>query len=84
MQRTIRFPLLPTPEQESVLFETMQQYTACFNMVAAYGWENDEKNSVELHKATYYPLRADYPQLPAQLVISARAKAAEAIRSAMT
>jgi putative transposase len=84
MQRTIRFPLLPTPEQETVLFETMQQYTACFNRVAAYGWEKGEKNGVELHKATYYPLRADHPQLPAQLVISARTKATEAVRSGLT
>ena len=84
MQRTIRFPLLPTPEQESVLSKTMQQYTACFNTVAAYGWEKGEKNGVELHKATYYPLRADYPELPAQLVISARAKATEAVKSALT
>jgi len=84
VRRTIRFPLLPTPEQESVLSETMQQYTACFNRIAAYGWERGEKNGVELHKATYYPLRADYPQLPAQLVISARAKAAEAVKSALT
>lgn len=66
-----------------MLLETMQQYTTCFNTVAAYGWEKGEKNGVELHKATYYPLRADYPQLPAQLVISARAKAAEAVKSAL-
>lgn len=62
----------------------MQQYTACFNTVAVYGWEKGEKNGIELHKATYYPLRADYPQLPAQLVISARAKATEAVKSALT
>jgi putative transposase len=84
MQRTIRFPLLPTAEQEAVLFETIQQYAACFNTVAAYGWKRGEKNGVELHKATYYPLRAEYPQLPAQLVISARTKATEAVKSALT
>ena len=84
MQRTIRFPLLPTAEQSRVLLETIQQYTDCFNAVAAYGWERREKNGVELHRATYYPLRAAYPQLPAQLVISARSKATEAIRSALT
>jgi IS605 OrfB family transposase len=67
-----------------VLLETMQQYTACFNTVARYGWENNEKNGVELHKATYYPLRADHPQVPAQLVISARARATEAVKSALT
>ncbi len=84
MQRTIRFPLLPTTQQQSVLLETMQQYTDCFNAVAAYGWEHGETNGVELHKATYYPLREAYPQLPSQLVISARGKATEAVKSAFT
>jgi IS605 OrfB family transposase len=84
VQRTIRFPLMPTAEQSDVLLETMQQYMDCFNAVAAWGWEHREKNGVELHKATYYPLRAAYPQLPAQLVISARSKAAEAVKSALT
>ncbi len=84
MQRTIRFPLLPTTEQYDVLLETVQQYTECFNTVAAYGWEHGEKNSVELHKTTYYPLREAYPQMPSQLVISARMKATEAVKSAFT
>jgi IS605 OrfB family transposase len=75
---------MPTTEQSAVLLETTQQYTDCFNAVAAYGWEHREKNGVELHKATYYPLRTAYPQLPAQLVISARSKATEAIKSALT
>lgn len=84
MQRTIRFPLLPTVEQYNVLLETIHQYTECFNAVAAYGWERSQKNGIELHKATYYSLRACYPKLPAQLVISARAKATEALKSAFT
>jgi putative transposase len=84
VQRTIRFPLLPTVGQYNVLLETIQQYTECFNTVAAYGWEHGEKNSVELHKATYYPLRESYPHLPSQLVISARVKATEAVKSALT
>jgi len=84
VQRTIRFPLLVTIEQQGVLLETMQQYTDCFNQVAAHGWEKHIKNSIELHKATYYPLRMDLPRLPSQLVISARIKAAEAVRSAFT
>jgi IS605 OrfB family transposase len=39
---------------------------------------------VELHKHTYYPLRAQYPDLPAQLVCAARVKATEAVKSALT
>ena len=84
MQRTIRLPLLPTDDQQAVLLETVQQYTECFNAVAAYGWEHGEKNGVELHKATYYPLREAHPRLPSQLVISARVKATEAVKSAFT
>jgi len=84
VQRTIRLPLLLTDEQQAVLLETVQQYTECFNAVAAYGWEQGEKNSVELHKATYYPLREAHPYLPSQLVISARVKATEALKSAFT
>jgi putative transposase len=84
VQRTIRFPLLPTKEHYDVLLKTIQQYTECFNAVAAYGWGHSDKNSVELHKATYYPLRESYPELPSQLVISARVKATEALKSAFT
>jgi len=84
MQRTIRFPLLPTHEQQLVLLDTLHQYTACFNKVAAFGWEKGVKNSIELHKGTYYPLRENFPTLPSQLVISARMKAAEAVKSALT
>src|SRR5262249_17993672 len=35
-------------------------------------------NGVELHDRTYYPLRAQYPDLPAQLICSSRVKATEA------
>src|SRR5207248_2178227 len=41
-------------------------------------------NGVELHKQTYYPLRARFPDLPAQLVCAARVKATEAVKSALT
>lgn len=84
MQRTIRLKLNPTREQAAILRETLAEFTVCFNAVAAYGWENREKNGVKLHKATYYPLRAEHPKLPAQLVCAARVKATEAVKSALT
>ena len=83
MQRTVRLKLVPTAEQAAALRDTLAQSTACFNAVAAYGWEWQEKNGVKLHQATYYPLRAQYPQLPGQLVCAARVKATEAVRSAL-
>ena len=48
MQRTLRFKLNPTPEQKTVLLDTLAQHAECFNPVAAYGWENAEKNGVEV------------------------------------
>jgi putative transposase len=57
MQRTVRLKLQPTPQQAQALLETLKQHTSCYNAVARYGWENDLKNGVELHKATYYELR---------------------------
>lgn len=84
MQRTIRLKLAPSPEQADALQATLQENTACFNAVAAYGWKHREKNGVKLHQATYYPLRAEHPTLPAQLVCSARVRATEAVKSALT
>lgn len=74
--------LQPTPDQERILLETTRQHTECYNAVARYGWETDNKNGVELHKATYYDLRGQFPDLPAQLVISARMRATESLASA--
>src|SRR5216683_5545538 len=84
MQRTVRIRLKPTHAQRAVLLETMRVATVCFNTVAAYGWTHEQRNSVELHKATYYSLRAEHPTLPSQLVISSRMRAGEAITSALT
>src|SRR5216683_2614450 len=84
MQRTVRLRLKPTYEQRAVLLETMRVATACFQAVAAYGWTHEQRNSVELHKATYYSLRAEHPRLVSQLVISSRMRAGEAITSALT
>lgn len=82
MQRTVRLKLQPTPEQAHILLETLKQHTLCYNAVACYGWDKDLKNGVELHKATYYDLRAQFPQLPSQLVIAARMRATESLASA--
>ena len=76
--------LNPTPEQARTLKATLEQHTACFNAVAKEGFPTACSNGVELHKRTYYPLRATYPHLPAQLVCAARVKATEAIKSALT
>ena len=76
--------LKPTSEQARLLRQTLDQHTACFNAVAKHGFTSQCSNGVQLHKETYYPLRSQFPSLPAQLVCAARVKATEAIKSALT
>ena len=84
MKRTIVVQLNPNPEQSAILTETLVEYTDCYNTVCIEGFATLCKNGVELHKRTYYSLREKYPELPAQLVCSARVKATESIKSALT
>jgi IS605 OrfB family transposase len=83
MDRTIILRLQPKSEQAHLLQQTLQKHTACFNAVAQEGFTTSCSNGVELHKRTYYPLRASYPDLPAQLVCAARVRATEAVKSAL-
>lgn len=83
MDRTVVVQLKPTPEQARILKQTLEQHTACFNAVASLGYTTKCSNGIELHKQTYYDLRAQYPNLPAQLVCASRVKATEAVKSAL-
>jgi len=83
MQRTIRIKLAPAPAQAAALAQTSIQFTAVFNAVCAYGWQHREKNGIELHRALYYPLKAEYPALVSDLHVQARVKATEAISSGL-
>ncbi|HYU73856.1 MAG TPA: transposase [Ktedonobacteraceae bacterium] len=84
MDRTIVVQLNPTPEQALTLRMTLEQHTACYNAVASVGFTTACSNGVELHKRTYYPLRSQYPDLPAQLVCAARVRATESVKSALS
>lgn len=83
MQRTIRVKLTPSPAQAELLAETSRVFTAAFNAVCRVGWEQQMTNGVALHHATYYPTKAAYPTLVSDLVVQARVKATEAIKSAI-
>src|SRR5262249_43646329 len=83
MQRTIRIRLEPSPAQAQQLAQTTRQFTAVFNAVCAHGWREHLSNGVKLHHATYYPLKADYPDLVSDLHVQARVKATETVKSAL-
>lgn len=82
MQRTIRIRLQPSPRQAIALAETSRQFTAAFNLFVALGWQDRVANATRLHFLAYYPVRAAVPDLNSNLTNTARAKAAEALRSA--
>lgn len=83
MDRTILAQLKPMPEQARILKETLEQHTACFNTVTELGVTSKCSNGIELHKQTYYDLRFQFPNLPAQLICASRVKATEAVKSAL-
>jgi len=84
MQRTIRLQLNPTPEQAQLLEHTLKEFTQAFNFVCQVGWQTQQKNGVRLHHATYYSLKELCKGLVSDLIIQARTKATEAIKSALT
>jgi putative transposase len=84
MNRTVKIQLHPTPGQAMALHETLGQFTHAFNAVIAYGWEHQERNGVKLHHATYRDLKAACPGLVSDLLIQARIKATETVKSALT
>ena len=80
IRRTIKIKVHTTDEQKQILLDTMSEYTQAFNHVLDVGFDDKCWNGVELHKRTYYDVR-NRLNLPSQLIISARQKAAEAIKS---
>jgi len=84
VDRTVRIQLHPTSEQAVALQETLRQFTEAFNAVCAYGWQHGEKNGVKLHHGTYRSTKEAFPGLVSDLLIQARVKATEALKSAFT
>jgi IS605 OrfB family transposase len=82
VQRTIRLRLTPSPAQALALTETRRLFTAAFNQFVRLGWDAGVSHATKLHYLAYYPVRSSLPTLNSNLINTARAKAAEAIKSA--
>ena len=82
MQRTIRIQLDPSPAQAEALAETSCQFTSAFNQTVHLGWDAHLCNPTKLHYLTYAQAKAAHPTLVSDLIVQARVKAAEALRSA--
>jgi putative transposase len=79
----LRIRIRPNPELAVRLESVCSEYTASYNRVAACGHAMPRLNGVEIHKATYRSERAQ-SALPSQLVISARMRAVESLKSVRT
>src|SRR5207245_3970124 len=69
----------PTEDQHQALLETMHQFNAAANYVAAMAFAEKSANKFELQKLVYGELRTTY-KLAAQLAIRAISKASEAYK----
>ena len=77
--RTVKLKLNVAPQE---MLPTLKAYTHAYNFVCTHGWEENEFNSVNLHKDTYYQVREDF-SLPSQLAISSRMKASESLKGVL-
>lgn len=82
MKRTICTILNPSPAQADALKNTADAFTSAFNQTVALGWAARMSNKTALHYETYYTVKAAHPTLVSDLIIQARMKAAEALKSA--
>jgi IS605 OrfB family transposase len=64
------------------LAETSRLFTEAFNQFVRLGWDAGVSNATKLHYLAYDTVRESLPTLNSNLINTARAKAAEAIKSA--
>ncbi len=80
---TYKIKLRPSEEQQNILQKTVKKYRKAIDTPLLYGFQNKVSSGVELHKATYYPIKEQI-NFPAQLICSARCKATEILKSIKT
>ena len=78
-----KIKLNPSEEQHKILLATIEQYKYAIDTALSFGFSNKVVSGVELHKATYYPIK-EKNNLPSQLICSARCKATEILKSIKT
>lgn len=79
MKLTAKLKLLPTPEQEAILRETMVRANAACDYISRIGFENQKFGKYDLQELTYYDVRGQF-ELSAQMVIRCLGKVADAYK----
>ena len=75
-----RLKLNPTPEQKTILMDTLLKYKVCMQHCLTVGFQQKLTSGSKLHAETYFPLRKQ-STLPSQLVCSARTKSIETLKA---
>ncbi len=81
MNRTVKIILEVNKEDKNSLLKTLDLFTQSFNQVIETGFKDSISNGVTLHHATYKNLKELYPSLPSNVLIQARVKATETLKS---
>ena len=79
MKRVIQIQLLPSANQATALFATMQRFNAACDWVAERAFERKLANRYALHKLYYYEVRQQF-DLPAQMACLTFAQVAAAYK----
>jgi putative transposase len=79
MKLTLQLQLLPTPEQATLLHDTMAAFNAAATYAAQVGFDANVYGQPGIHKRCYYHLREAFG-LSAQMAVRAIAKAVEVFK----
>jgi putative transposase len=71
--------LNPTHEQADYLLQTLEVANVLCNRISAFAWDNKVFSAYKLHKALYYPSRAEMG-ISAQVIVRMFAKVADAYK----
>ncbi len=79
MKLIAQVKLVPTPQQATLLKQTLEAANATCNAISAYAWDNRTFGKYRLQQALYYALRAEF-KLTAQLVVRCLGKVADSYK----
>lgn len=80
MKLTLKIKLLPTPEQASLLLQTIREANRACNLIAAVAWEQKVFQPYKLHHASYYTVKG-VTRLSSQVIIRCISKVANSYKS---
>lgn len=79
MKLILKIKLLPTPDQEKLLIETMKEANSVCDTISQMAWDKSVFNTFKLHHLVYYTIKAN-SKLASQCIIRCIAKVADSYK----